>query len=1158
MGEWFRSVPMAYVEILLHEDAVKASLRELGSLGCLEFTDLNSNMTFFQRPSINHIQACANIEKDVAFLKQFSVAAGVTLEEGNTDDFLSETSSYTYGGGDQILHTLSAQVSAKATIAHQLKHAGDQLYAVYLQALEKHHVLLLAFNIMPRKVGFAIPLNTDAIAENDHSTDSIEEGGVDVMPIKTCGAGGAGTGIGNTESESGTGVSVEEIRFSRAAGVIDIGDRLHFQRMLYRSVRGSNVYVCFQPLEKLCFWTTPPPELHNRLGFVIFYRGKALHRNISRVCSAFGVKVLDIDAVIGEAAVDMPSHTPRRASRQLLVDAQTVYKQNLEYQKALALSIRSELQQWMWIARREKSIYMCKGLLKTVGGCFESAAAWVPKDQVNRARATIETVHFSMKLPAPLLEEKLAPQPVCPPPTYFRTNPFTEAFQQFVDTYGVARYREINPALFTAATFPFLFGMMYGDIGHGTCFCLGAVFLTYVYQPSADGKDSDIQQGLYTARYMLLAMSICAIYCGFIYNDFFSLTFHIFKSGYEYEEEEIIYSYAQGDGSDGDGMYVAINGTSSTSALLQKRVYGDSAEVYAFGVDPAWHMAENDLLFFNSMKMKTSVIMGITQMVGGILLRGANNKHFANKLDYWCEFVPQLLFALSLFGYMVVLIFLKWSINWQERMALGTCSYDIDGTLGACNLSGSSSNTCYNAVGVECSAKSSLAEVCTLDYGGSGDGCQPPNLITTLINIALKPGQVDEPLYEGQAAVQLFLIGIAGICVPWMLCIKPAILLSRHNSLLVAKGEELSQIDGSNGTTASITHNPMLSTNDEAADPKGVIATKYEKLSLDNHNEVGNNSDDENSCPAEATTTAGVENGHPSPMQAPLPLSSPECNISLWDKLSVGIPFLPFSTSSNWSRLSNEDMPDNSNTGVVDVETGAGISTEMYKDREEEMIEMRTIINSLGIVLTTHVSKDSVANTAAASATDTHAVSAEGQYSYSLTRLLGKPSTEHLHVHMHEIGKENENEVKNFVNSKTNACDLYEADHAGHGEGTEDFEFGELFIHQGIETIEFVLGMVSNTASYLRLWALSLAHTELAAVFWEKCLLGAICTYNPFFIVSAFVAFAAITTAVLLFMDVLECFLHAMRLHWVEFQSKFYKADGRRFTPFDWRMAVRK
>ena len=72
---------------------------------------------------------------------------------------------------------------------------------------------------------------------------------------------------------------------------------------------------------------------------------------------------------------------------------------------------------------------------------------------------------------------------------------------------------------------------------------------------------------------------------------------------------------------------------------------------------------------------------GIIQMIFGICLRGVNSWNFRQMVDFFTEFMPMIIFAVGFFGYMVILIFVKWSINWDHRMAIGSCSYDQQGII---------------------------------------------------------------------------------------------------------------------------------------------------------------------------------------------------------------------------------------------------------------------------------------------------------------------------------------------------------------------------------------------------------------------------------------------------------------------------------------------
>ena len=340
------------------------------------------------------------------------------------------------------------------------------------------------------------------------------------------------------------------------------------------------------------------------------------------------------------------------------------------------------------------------------------------------------------------------------------------------------------------------------------------------------------------------------------------------------------------------GLMADVFGTAyDTPTAGESRARISPGAVYPFGLDPAWHKTSNELSFSNSYKMKLSIILGVLQMSLGLFCSLLNGLHFKSELDVWCDFVPQAIFLLSTFGYLVFAIVFKWMTDWVA-----------------------------------------LAE-------------RPPSLISLLIAFFMSPGDVpaDAVLYDGQATVQFILFSFALVSVPWMLFAKPLLLRRRHLAL------------------------------------------------------------------------AGYKTLRP-------------------------------------------ELDGSSRRLIAD-------------DGDSDISDMN-----------------------------------------------GK-------AHVDDSG----------------------------------FDFSEVMIHQAIHTIEYVLGAISNTASYLRLWALSLAHKQLSIVLWElvlvngglaSCKKGSSTLACALRIVPAFAVWACATLGILCFMELLSAFLHALRLHWVEFMNKFYKGDGRKFEPF--------
>lgn len=853
MSSLFRGEEMTLCQIYFQSEAAYSCIAQLGELGIVQFRDLNPNMNAFQRKFVNEVRRCEELERKLRYLEsEISKDHDVKLTEV-----------------DEICEAPKAkEMIDLETVLEQLEHDlievnsnKDALKKNYLELQELRHILTKATTFFEEQ---------DRIQNND--------------------------GLGNTVMSMETGQVDRNtpLRLGFIAGVIDREKVPPFELMLWRICRG-NVFLRTAEIEEVLEDPKSNTEV-NKTVFILFFQGEQLKSKVKKICDGFKATVYPCPETASERR-EMGLGVMTR-----LEELKTVLDQSLNLRKTLLKNSAQNLKTWFCRVRKMKAIYHTMNLfnLEVNQKCL-IAECWAPVNELTRIKLALdkgtELSGSNMKSILNRMETKEQP------PTHHRGNKFINGFQSIVDAYGIASYREINPAPFTVITFPFLFAVMFGDAGHGILMLSFALFMVlFESRLKGKGKNNEVWQIFFGGRYIILLMAIFSIYTGLIYNDWYSKSVNLFGSSWK--------------------VGVPKNFTFEEITMLQlnpdpnppsMQMY--SGNPYPFGLDPMWAQSINKISFSNSMKMKFSIIIGIMQMMFGLVLSLLNHIFFGRKVSIFFEFIPQALFLAFVFVYLCLMIFIKWV-----------------------KYSGAPS-----------------------DF--TGPGCAP-NLLIELIGMFFFRSSATEEcqiLYPGQPGVQIFLIMIALLCIPVMLLVKP-ILLWRQHKKNSQKGVRLSDLGHTNP-----------------------VAT-------------------------------GVDN--------------------------VGL---------NIYSVGNDEIPP--------------------KDR-----------------------------------------SLEG----------------------------------------SSGDELNPQDHSFDHPDQEPFDIGEIAVEQAIHTIEYFLGCISHTASYLRLWALSLAHAELSEVLWTMVLSIGLGSNEPYgFIVlwAVFAGWGLFTVIILCLMEGLSAFLHALRLHWVEFQSKFYRGEGYEFMP---------
>jgi V/A-type H+/Na+-transporting ATPase subunit I len=100
------------------------------------------------------------------------------------------------------------------------------------------------------------------------------------------------------------------------------------------------------------------------------------------------------------------------------------------------------------------------------------------------------------------------------PPTMVSHNRFVKPFEEITKLYGLPHYDELDPTPIIAITFPLIFGLMFGDIGHGLLLLIGGVTLGTLIKKG---------QAIKNVCWILASCGVGSIIAGILFGEFFGI-----------------------------------------------------------------------------------------------------------------------------------------------------------------------------------------------------------------------------------------------------------------------------------------------------------------------------------------------------------------------------------------------------------------------------------------------------------------------------------------------------------------------------------------------------------------------------------------------------------------------------------------------------------